>query len=181
MAKPKNSRPDIGRRLRGFMKNSNGLRTQAALSVRSGVAQSTISRLLNHGADPGIATLDKLARALGRQVAELTGELTHSPGLLSGDGKIQPGQASQSARIDPDMLIAADEDLELLERTEQAAYDRPTRLRKLSELYNFAVEDGGKLSAARLKSLMNEALERMERGEKHGRGARSAQSSKGGK
>jgi len=71
---------DIGHNLDKHMRAA-GFRTQAALSLRSGVPQGTISRILKGGngpsasngkQGPGTATLIKLAAACNVTLAELT-------------------------------------------------------------------------------------------------------------
>lgn len=172
MAKPKAPRPDIGHRVAALMRASDDCKTQEALAKKSGVAQSTIGRILLGETNPSIGVVQKLATALGSTVEYLTtGNGPRSPALPSDDVKTQSGRASQYARTDPDMLVAADEELRLLERTEGVVYEPEARLRRLSELYNLAIEDGGKLSTTRLKLLMEEALQRRDGALKNERSA----------
>lgn len=49
------------------------IKTQTALAAESGIAQSTVGRILRGEAVPGAANLDKLAKALGVPVGRLMG------------------------------------------------------------------------------------------------------------
>jgi transcriptional regulator with XRE-family HTH domain len=86
MAKSKNPRPDIGRRVADLMEASTDLRTQQALERRAGVSQATIGRILRGEVCPGVDVAEKLADALGstiefiatgRQAAPPTGAKSH--------------------------------------------------------------------------------------------------------
>ena len=53
------------------MRSSKHLKTQTALARRSGVAQTTIGRILRGEVDPQSGNLHRLARALGMRLTEL--------------------------------------------------------------------------------------------------------------
>jgi SOS-response transcriptional repressor LexA len=53
------------------MASSKDLRTQAALAKKSGVAQSTIGRILRGEVNPQSANLEQIAKALGMSFAQL--------------------------------------------------------------------------------------------------------------
>lgn len=102
MAKPRNPRPEIGRRLAGLMAESPELKTQQALEKRTRVAQSTIGRILRGEAMPSIDVADRLARALGSSVEYLAnGSVTKSQRDSNGS------TTSQSARLDPSKIVDA--------------------------------------------------------------------------
>lgn len=84
------------------------------------------------------------------------------------------GTPSHLGRIDTDILIHADEVVELLEEMQGARYPRITRLHELAVVYNAAAEDGGKVSLRRMTAMTEAAIARRDQsGEKaHGRSTR---------
>lgn len=65
------SRVDWARALAKVMALSKDLRTQAALAKKSGVAQSTIGRILRGEVDPQSGNLERIAKAFRLSLAEL--------------------------------------------------------------------------------------------------------------
>jgi transcriptional regulator with XRE-family HTH domain len=99
MAKPKNPRPDIGRRVAELMEASTDLKTQQALEKRAGVSQATIGRILRGEVCPGVDVAEKLADALGSTIEWIAtgrGLMWHAKGA----GK-SGNLASHFARLDP--------------------------------------------------------------------------------
>lgn len=75
MAKPRiSSGSKIAERLDAAMKAHPHCSTQTALAIKSGVAQSTIGRILRGDSIPGAETLRTLASVLGVSVEHLIGE-----------------------------------------------------------------------------------------------------------
>jgi SOS-response transcriptional repressor LexA len=66
--------PARGRVLARVMTGSHDCKTQSDLAKRSGVAQSTIGRMLRGDVNPQTATLERIAKALGIPVAVLLDE-----------------------------------------------------------------------------------------------------------
>ena len=72
MAKRKQlSRVDWSRAIAMIMASSKHLQTQTALSRKSGVAQSTIGRILRREVDPQAGNLERLANAFGMSLSRL--------------------------------------------------------------------------------------------------------------
>jgi len=83
---------------------SSGIGTQAALSKKSGVAQSHISRILRRESDPTTEMLDSLASALGVSTLQLVSdasntqtnpeatELTRTIEKLTASGRMSPDE-----------------------------------------------------------------------------------------
>ena len=74
-------RVDWARALTMVMAASKDLKTQTALAKKSGVAQSTIGRILRGEVNPQSGNLERIARAFGMSLAQLAeiaqeGELT---------------------------------------------------------------------------------------------------------
>lgn len=70
--------------LRNWMRQSEKLKTQRLLSEASGIAQSSINRMLNNEVSITIDTLDALASAFGRQGYELLLH-PHDPACINYD------------------------------------------------------------------------------------------------
>jgi phage repressor protein C with HTH and peptisase S24 domain len=64
-------RPGWGRAIRSLMSSSRHLRTQTALARKSGVASSTISRILREEVDPQSDNLERLALSFGMSYSTL--------------------------------------------------------------------------------------------------------------
>ena len=93
MAKRKHtSTPGWSRAIARLMASSRNLRTQTALAKKSGVAQSTIGRILRGEVTPQSDNLERLAKAFGMSYSTLA---TIAEGDESGDAlaeNLQPGK-----------------------------------------------------------------------------------------
>ena len=75
VAKPRHApNPARGRLLAKRMAASSDCKSQSDLARKSGVAQSTIGRILRGEVNPQTATLERIAKALGTSVATLLDE-----------------------------------------------------------------------------------------------------------
>lgn len=91
-------RSRIAENLATAMAACPGLNSQAALARRSGVAQTTIGRILRNENDPGTEVVRKLARALKVPVAVLLAESAQA------GESADSGAASDSARLTVPMI-----------------------------------------------------------------------------
>lgn len=87
-----NAPPAWGRALIKAMGWSKHLKTQTALARKSGVAQSTIGRIIRGEVDPQSGNLQRLARALGMPLTALT--------RMAEDEEVQAGPVSVRVRGD---------------------------------------------------------------------------------
>jgi transcriptional regulator with XRE-family HTH domain len=88
---------------------SKHLKTQTALARKSHVAQSTIGRIVRGEVDPQSGNLQRLARALGMPLTELT--------RMAEDAEMEAGRAVVSERVP---LISTEE----IDRALRQALDR---------------------------------------------------------
>lgn len=85
----------VARNLAEWMSNNRELSSQGKLSKASGIAQSTINRIMNNEASPTVGTLEALAVPFGRKGYEL---LMHpdDPAIINYDharyGLLPPGE-----------------------------------------------------------------------------------------
>jgi transcriptional regulator with XRE-family HTH domain len=93
--------PSWGRALIKAMGWSKHLKTQTALARRSGVAQSTIGRILRGEVDPQSGNLHRLARALGMPLTALA--------HMVEDGEMQAAPAIVSERVGGDAMCPTEE------------------------------------------------------------------------
>jgi transcriptional regulator with XRE-family HTH domain len=94
-------RVDWTRALEQVMASSKDLKTQTALAKKSGVAQSTIGRILRGEVNPRSGNLHRLARALGVPLTTLT--------RMAEDLEMQAGPAIVSERVEGDAMCLTEE------------------------------------------------------------------------
>lgn len=137
MAKPKAPRADIGRRLVELMADSTDLKTQQALSKRSGVGQTTIGRIMRGEVNPSIDVLDRLASALGSSVGYLT-----TGKLRVGEFEAPPYRASQDGRPDPYIVRVTAKALRIFLARRKVTFDleRPEHADLFSEALGYAAK-----------------------------------------
>jgi SOS-response transcriptional repressor LexA len=94
MAKQKMARAHWSRAIAGLMASHITLRTQTALAKASGVAQSTIGRILRGEVDPQSDNVERLARAFGLTYSALAAlaEEHAAGGVPTRSGPSQRGQ-----------------------------------------------------------------------------------------
>lgn len=91
------------------MKRSADLKSQLALSKRSGVGQTTIGRILRSETNPGAEVVRKLARALQVPVAALFGEPVKAAEPENGTSRefhVVSGATSHPGRLDFGTLVS---------------------------------------------------------------------------
>lgn len=94
---------DLGKRLDHYMRNGITPITQAELARRSGVSQSTISRLLTSTKHtPDVKTIERLAAALGCEASDLM-RSAYGGALLPGE---EPADAARP--LPPRLVELAD-------------------------------------------------------------------------
>jgi transcriptional regulator with XRE-family HTH domain len=74
MNKDQSMRKLLADRVRIWMSRVAAAGTQAKLSTRAGMSQSSVHRVLNEGTEPELVTAHKLAQAFGITVSELLNE-----------------------------------------------------------------------------------------------------------
>src|SRR6201996_8206015 len=92
MAKRKHSaRPEWSAAIRGLMATDRRLRTQTALARISGVAQSTIGRILRGEVDPQSDNLERLAKSFGMTYSTLAAIAEGDHTGMGSTENLQPG------------------------------------------------------------------------------------------
>ena len=104
MAKRKHTpRPGWSRVIAGLMASSRYLRTQTALARRSGVAQSTIGRILRGEVNPQSENLERLAKSFGMSYSTLA---AIAEGDEPGSGSAENFQPGKTPRLVPLLSLA---------------------------------------------------------------------------
>lgn len=91
------SRVDWTRAVADVMASSKDLKTQTALAKKSGVAQSTIGRILRGEVNPQAGSLERIAKAFSLSLAKLA-ELGQE-GEPDGEPGANPGSIDRPARV----------------------------------------------------------------------------------
>lgn len=161
------------------------------------LSKAGIYLLLNDTTTPDkvrSSTVAKLAKALGVNGQWITtGRLPRESNLTVQPDALTPasqaselGRLSHLARIVPEILVDAGEVHVLIETMEgkiipkAVSEQRSALLREVAELYNLAIEDGGKVSHQRLASLMEAAMSRRAQSEERHHDGRSTAAHKRG-